>query len=115
MFGAFQSDGSPVLVYSVEARAEKRTAHIDYLYQPGRGKVEWAASVRLVPEAGGAPIQAADLRLPAGATVQAVAGGVVRQWWRDGDVLSLRFGTGARGSEVSFIVYLVQATDPTPN
>ena len=114
VFGAFGSDGSPALVYSVTVRPEKRAAHIDYLYQPGRGKIEWAASVRLVPAAAGAPIQAADLRLPAGATVQAVAGGSVRQWWHEGDVLSLRFGTNDAGGEVSFIVYLVQATDAAP-
>ena len=53
--------------------------------------------MRLVPAAGGAPIQTADLRLPAGFAVQAVAGDAVRQWWRDGDVLSLRFQP-ARGA-----------------
>ena len=47
--------------------------------------------------------------------MQAVAGGAVRQWWRDGDALSLRFAANAPGGEVSFVVYLVQTPDATPD
>ncbi len=114
LFGAFESDGSPGLVYSVAARTEKRAAHIDYLYQVGRGKIELAASVRLAPAAGGGAIQTADLRLPAGFAVQTVAGGAVSQWWRDGDVLSVRFRETPPG-EVSLVVYLVRPLERAPD
>ena len=114
LFAAYAGDGSAALVYSVRAAAERRTAHIDYLYQVGRGKIELAASVRLEPAADGAPLPTADLRLPPGFAVQAVAGGAVAQWWREGDVLSLRFGPAAGRREVPLLVYLVRQFDRAP-
>ncbi len=112
LFGAFAGDGTSALVYSVHALAEKRAAHIDYLYQIGQGgKIDLAASVRLVPGTGGAPLDTADLRLPQGYLVEAVAGPSVRQWWRAGDVLSLRFAPDA---QAQFIVYLVRRFEHAP-
>ena len=115
LFAAFAGDGTVAPVYSVRAADGNRAAHIDYLYQVGRGKIELAASVRLVPGEDGAPLTAADLRLPPGFTVQTVAGGAVRQWWRDGDVLSLRFRPADGRPEVPFLVYLVRQFDRAPD
>ena len=114
LFAAYAGDGTAALVYSVRAAAERRVAHIDYLYQVGRGKIELAASVRLEPAADGAPLLTADLRLPPGFAVQAVAGGAVAQWWREGDVLSVRFGPSSGRSEVPLLVYLVRQFDRPP-
>ena len=115
-FAAFESDGFGEVVYTSHPATDKRAAHIDYLYQVGRGKIELAASVRLIPEPGGAPLLTADLRLPAGFTVQAVAGDAVRQWWRDGDLLSLRFRPeDAARAEIPLVVYLVRQFDRAPD
>ena len=108
---AFEGNTTSGLAYTVRASEKKRSAHIDYLYQVGRGKIELAASVRLVPAAGGAPLLTADLRLPTGFAVQAVAGEAVRQWWRDGDTLSLRLAPVA----APLVVYLVRQFDRAPD
>ena len=113
LFAAFAGDATAGVVYSVRSATEKRTAHINYLYQVGRSKIELAASMRLSP-ATGESLVTTDLRLPAGFEVQAVVGETIQQWWRDGDVLSLRFRPGTGQSEAALLVYLVRQFERAP-
>ncbi len=116
VFAAFAGDGTTPISYNARAAVEKREARINYLYQVGHGKIELAASARLVTPQGGAPLLTADLALPAGFEIQAVAGGAVRQWWREGNTLSLRFQPAAAAqSEIPLLVYLVRQFDRAPD
>ncbi len=114
VFAAFAGDGTTSVVYSVRGAVEKRLAHVDYLYQVAREKIELAASMRLAPAAGSQGLGTVDLRLPTGFAVQAVVSEAVQQWWRDGDVLSLRFRPGNGQAEIPLVVYLVRQFERAP-
>ena len=78
-----------VLAYGVTSERPERSAEVSYVFQAGVDKVETIAQVALrSPEA---PLLDARIGLPAGSTIQAVRGNRLRDWWRTGDELFVRF------------------------
>ena len=99
------SDGGEVLNYAVTERPGERSAEVDYVYQVGADKVETVAQFQIrSPESSLTEI---TVGLPQGATIQAVRGNRLQEWWRNGDQLFARF-SGATPDVTALLVYVSQ-------
>jgi len=103
--------GREPLKYRIALAASKQEAHVDYVYQVNRRKIELIASMKL--EAKGTPLFDAALTLPADFEVQAVDSERLLDWWRDGQKLRVRF-KGATPEMTPLVVYLVREYAAAP-
>lgn len=81
---------SPAPAYTLRHRSVDRVATAHYVFQISPGKLELIAGLRLRPAAG-EDLWDAVVRMPDGFTIQGVIGERLRDWWREGDTLHLRF------------------------
>lgn len=93
------------LTYVLSERDSKRSAVAEYLFQAGRGKLETVGQFQLRSPDG--PLLSATITLPSDGTIQSVDGNRVRDWWRTGDELFVRF-SGATPDVTALLVYITQ-------
>ncbi|NNE92832.1 MAG: hypothetical protein HKN23_14405 [Verrucomicrobiales bacterium] len=98
-----------VLSYVLGTRDPDRTAVAEYVFQAGSGKLETFAQLQLrSPES---PLLSATISLPADAKIQSVLGNRIRDWWRTGDDLFVRF-SGPTPEVTALLVYTAQELAP---
>ncbi len=85
-----ETGATPALAYELRPKTPERSAQANYVFQVSAGKLEISAGLVLHP-APGEDLLDASLGLPAGVTVQGVTGNRLADWWREGDVLRVRF------------------------
>lgn len=96
------------LTYVLSERNSERSAVAEYLFQAGRGKLETVGQFQLRSPDG--PLLSATITLPSDGTIQSVDGNRVRDWWRTGDELFVRF-SGATPEVTALLVYITQELD----
>ncbi len=110
---AFATTGTAEpLAYRVSAAKLTREAVVNYVYQVNRRKIELIASFGL--QSKGRELFDATLTLPADFEVQAVQSERLKDWWRDGDLLRVRF-KGATPKQTPLVVYLVKQYASAPD
>ena len=101
----FLSGGDDALTYRTETASPERKITASYLYQVGEGKLETIARFQIrSPEAA---LFSSTLRIPADAKIQIVSGNRVKDWWRTGDELFVRY-SGGTPETTNLLVYVAQ-------
>lgn len=96
------------LAYVLSEETPQRSASVEYVYQVSPGKLETIGQFQIrSPET---PLLNLSLALPSGATIQAVEGNRVKDWWRTGDELFVRFA-GETPDITALLVYLAEELD----
>lgn len=96
------------LEFSLAQKAPERSASAEYVFQVSEGKLETIGQFQI--RSPGAPLHDATLQLPADASVQAVEGNRVKDWWRSGDSLFVRFA-GETPEITALLVYIATPLD----
>ena len=96
------------LSYVLSERDSERSAIAEYLFQAGRGKLETVGQFQMRSPDG--PLLSATITLPKDGTIQSVDGNRVRDWWRTGDELFVRF-SGPTPQVTALLVYITQELD----
>ena len=96
------------LVYRAGEVEPERSVTASYVYQAGGGKLETIARFRIrSPEV---PLLISTLKLPTDAKIQVVSGNRVKDWWRTGDELFVRY-SGGTPEETTLLVYTARQLD----
>lgn len=96
------------LAFSLTAEAPKRGAVADYVFQVSPGKLETIGQFQI--RSPGTPLTGFAVGLPTGASVQTVEGNRVSDWWRQGDMLHVRF-SGDTPEVTALLIYIAQTLD----
>ncbi len=97
--------GNDVLKYRAQEVKPERKITASYLYQVGAGKLETIARFQIrSPEA---PLLSSTLKIPTDAKIQIVSGNRIKDWWRTGDELFVRYSGGTPKS-TNLLVYVAQ-------
>lgn len=108
--GTFELSGEDEpLSFELTEKLPERSAVADYVFQVSEGKLETIGQFQL--RSPGAPLHDATLQLPSDSTIQAVEGNRVKDWWRSGDSLFVRFA-GETPEITALLVYLASPLDP---
>jgi autotransporter-associated beta strand protein len=107
---AFSSAGAERLAYEVETKIVPRTAEVHSVYQVNHAKIEHVAAMTIESKQA---IFAVTLAAPADFVVQAVESERLRDWWRDGDTLNVRFKGVAPGA-THLVLHLVKQFPKAP-
>ncbi|MCB1087749.1 MAG: hypothetical protein KDM63_11935, partial [Verrucomicrobiae bacterium] len=91
------------LNFTLTTQTPERQVVADYVFQVGSGKLETIGQFQI--RSPGSPLLNLTVTLPAGASVQAVGGNRVKDWWRDGDSLFVRF-SGDTPEVTALLVYV---------
>lgn len=103
--------GNESLRYSVQPANLQDKAEISYVYQVNHSKIELVASLKLRAEK--APLFDIAIGLPRDFTVEAVESGRLKDWWREGDTLHVRF-KGAPPAMTPLVMHLVKLYKTRP-
>ena len=103
---AFSLNGKDeALNYQVSDKRAKRSAEAAYVFQLGSGKLETIAQFQVKsPEEA---LLNLALTIPSEAKIQAVEGNRIKDWWRTGDELFIRF-SGATPEVTAVLIYLTR-------
>ena len=107
---AFSSIGGENLAYEVAAKTVQRSADVHAVYQVNHTKIELVAAMTLDSRE---PLFSATLAMPADFAVQAVESERLRDWWRDGDALNVRF-RGVAPGQTHLVLHLVKQFAKAP-
>lgn len=96
------------LRYEASPKEAERSALVSYVYQVGSGKLETIARFKIQsPEA---PLLHNAFSIPAESKIQLVSGNRIRDWWRTGDELFIRY-QGGTPETTEVIIYITQQVD----
>lgn len=98
-------DSAETLAYAATTRKPERSAEASFVYQVGSGKLE--TIVRFAILSPKAPLVSNSFLLPADTKVQLVEGNRIRDWWRTGDELFVRYAGGTPAT-TNVLVYLTR-------
>ncbi len=102
------ANGNDSLAYVLSERESNRSATVEYVFQAGRGKLETVGQFQL--RSPDSPLLSATITLPGDGTIQSVGGNRVRDWWRSGNELFVRF-SGPTPEVTALLVYIAQELD----
>ncbi len=109
--GAYALTGAEeALTFTLAEETPERRATADYVFQVSREKLETIGQFQL--RSPGASLLDFTVGLPAGATIQAVEGNRVKDWWRTGNSLFVRF-SGDTPEVTALLVYVTESLDGT--
>ncbi|HWB57940.1 MAG TPA: hypothetical protein VG733_00545 [Chthoniobacteraceae bacterium] len=107
LVAAFEGTGDrDLLAYDVQPAKLSNSARISYVYLVNHTKIELVAALKL--QAKNATVFDATVGLPGDFTVEAVESGRLKDWWREGDTLHVRFKGNAPGFETPLVLHLVK-------
>ena len=100
------------LLYNAQTEAPERSAEASFVYQVGAGKLETIA--RFSIHSPDAPLVSNSFSIPTEASVQLVEGNRIKDWWRTGDELFVRY-SGGTPETTSVLIYLTRQLDAEAN
>jgi autotransporter-associated beta strand protein len=110
---AFSSTGDKALLdYEVRPAKPVNKAEVSYVYLVNHSKIELIAALKL--QVKDRALFDAVLTLPADFAVQAVESERIKDWWRDGDALHVRF-KGATPEKTQLVLHLVKQFKSVPD
>ncbi len=96
------------LRYETSVEDAERAATVSYVYQVGSGKMETIARFKVSsPEA---PLLNNSFTIPEDSKIQLVSGNRIRDWWRTGNELFVRY-RGGTPENTEVIIYITQQID----
>ena len=114
LVAAFTSIGDrELLAYGVQPAKAANKAAISYVYLVNHSKIELVAALKMRIK--NATLFDATVGLPGDFTVQAVESDRLKDWWREGDVLHVRFKGNAPDAETPLVLHLVKLYKTTPD
>jgi len=113
LVAAFSGTGDRELLdYEVQPAKLSNKAEISYVYQVNHTKIELVAALKLRPDK--TSLFDITLGLPADFVVQAVESGRIKDWWREGDALHVRF-KGESPAMTPLVLHLVKLYKTSPD
>ena len=114
LVAAFSSTGDrELLAYEVQPAKLSNKADISYVYQVNHSKIELVAALKLRMK--DATLFDVSLGLPGDFVVQAVESDRLKDWWREGGTLHVRFKGEAPGAATQLVLHLVKQFKTVPD